>query len=372
MGLQSHLHLSRLSSQRAAPVPQRLNTLGILHCGGPLQSSSGKRRSTEGLQLSRTGLPSILHRGFCDWKHPERISDHEKSAEHRQNMLSLLHRSNYTCRVDASLARQCEAEQQYWKEVLRRVVAVIKFMGARGLPFRGDNELLGSAHNGNYLGLLELIAEFDPFLKEHIEKHGNKGRDKPSYLSSTVCEEFISLMGDKTKKVIAEEIRHAKYFSVIIDSSPDLAHVDQLTFVFRVVSADGRVVERLIGFEPIHSHTGVSLAEAVIEMVRGLGLDLSNCRGQSYGNASNMSGKYSGLQAHLKKQNPLIHYTPCAAHSLNLVGVNCIDNCCEEVNSFFDLLQSMYTFCSSSTHHWNTVFHNSKHHIKYTLIPQHH
>lgn len=128
------------------------------------------------------------------------------------------------------------------KKVLRRVVAVIKFMGARGLPFRGDNELLGSAHNGNYLGLLELIAEFDPFLKEHIEKHGNKGRGKPSYLSSTVCEEFISLMGDKTQKVIAEEIRHAKYFSVIVDSSPDLAHVEQLTFVFRFVSADGRIV----------------------------------------------------------------------------------------------------------------------------------
>ncbi|KAK0143819.1 hypothetical protein N1851_017976 [Merluccius polli] len=58
----------------------------------------------------------------------------------------------------------CEAEQHYWK-VLRCVVAVITFLGARGLPFRGDNELLGSAHNGNYLGLLELIAEFDPFFE---------------------------------------------------------------------------------------------------------------------------------------------------------------------------------------------------------------
>ncbi|XP_042567684.1 uncharacterized protein LOC109060026 [Cyprinus carpio] len=90
-----------------------------------------------------------------------------------------------------------------------------------------------------------------------------------------------------------------------------------------------------IWFEPIHSHTGFSLAESVIEMVCRLGLDLLDCRGQSYDNASNMAGKYSGLQAHLKKQNPLIHYTPCAAHSLNLVGVNCVDNCCEEVNSFF-------------------------------------
>lgn len=86
-------------------------------------------------------------------------------------MLALLHRCRHIGRVDASLSRQCEAEHQYWKEVFRRVVAVVKSF----LPFRGDDELLGSAGNGNYLGLLELIAEFDPFLKEHIEKHGNKG-----------------------------------------------------------------------------------------------------------------------------------------------------------------------------------------------------
>lgn len=161
-------------------------------------------------------------------------------------------------------------------------------------------------------------------------------------------------MGEKTKLSIAGEIKQAKYFSVIIDSTPDLAHVDQLIFVFCFVSAGGRVVERFMGFEPIHSHTGVTLAECVIKVGRDLGLDLSNCRGQSYDNASNMSGKYNGLQAHLKKENPLIHYTPSAAHSLNLVGVSTIDNCCEEVDSFSELLQSLYSFSSASTHRWNS------------------
>jgi len=47
-----------------------------------------------------------------------------------------------------------------------------------------------------------------------------------------------------------------------------------------------------------------------MKMVIDMGLDLSNCRGQAYENASNMSGKYNGLQAHLKKSNPLIHYIP--------------------------------------------------------------
>uniref|UniRef100_A0A8C5GFL1 TTF-type domain-containing protein n=1 Tax=Gouania willdenowi TaxID=441366 RepID=A0A8C5GFL1_GOUWI len=294
--------------------------------------------------------------GFSDWKHPERITEHEMSGEHRRCMLSLAHRSKHLGTVDASLGRQIEAEGQYWKDVLRRVVAVIKFLSERGLPFRGDDELLGSPHNGNYLGILELLAQFDPFLKEHLQKYGQKGRGKPSYLSSTICEEFINLMGEKTKQAIATELQQAKYFSVIVDSTPDMSHVDQLTFVFRFVSETGKVVERFIGFEPIHSHTGSSLAECVIKMVSDLGLDLSNCRGQAYDNASNMSGKYNGLQAQLKKNNPLMHYIPCAAHSLNLVGVNSVENSCRGASQFFDFLQSLYAFCSASTHRWNKVF----------------
>jgi len=72
-------------------------------------------------------------------------------------------------------------------------------------------------------------------------------------------------------------------------------------------------VERFLAFEPIQSHTGQSLADCVTTMVENLGLDFSNCRGQSFDNASNMSGRYNGLQAHLKQRNPLIHYVPCAA-----------------------------------------------------------
>uniref|UniRef100_A0A3B4ULL1 DUF4371 domain-containing protein n=1 Tax=Seriola dumerili TaxID=41447 RepID=A0A3B4ULL1_SERDU len=295
--------------------------------------------------------------GFCDWKHSgDRVREHERGAEHRRCMLVLMRHTEKEGTVDASLAKQMEAEGQYWKQVLRRIVAVIKFLGERGLPFRGDDEFLQSPHNGNYLGILELITQFDPFLKEHIETYGAKGHGTTFYLSSTICEEFIGLMGDKTKQTIATELQQAKYFSIIVDSTPDMSHVDQLTFVFRFVSEKGRVVERFITFEPIHSHTGSSLAECVQKMVSDLGLDLSDCRGQAYDNASNMSRKYNGLQAHLKRQNLLIHYVPCAAHSLNLVGVNCVENSCQEASQFFDLLQALYAFCSSSTHRWNKIF----------------
>ena len=47
-------------------------------------------------------------------------------------------------------------------------------------------------------------------------------------------------------------------------------------------------------------------------------IDFKNGRGQTYDNASNMSGKYIGMQHILKNKNSLVDYIPCAAHSLNL------------------------------------------------------
>uniref|UniRef100_A0A671MRE6 HAT C-terminal dimerisation domain-containing protein n=1 Tax=Sinocyclocheilus anshuiensis TaxID=1608454 RepID=A0A671MRE6_9TELE len=96
---------------------------------------------------------------------------------------------------------------------------------------------------------------------------GWKGKGTVSYLLSTTCEEFIQLMGEKIKQTIAKEIQNAKYFSVIVDSTLDFSHVDQLTFIFRFVDPDWHVVERFLAFEPIESHTGESLADCILAMV---------------------------------------------------------------------------------------------------------
>lgn len=96
--------------------------------------------------------------------------------------------------LDHKLKIQIESELQYWRSALNRVVTVIKFLSSRGLAFRGENEVFGSNHNGNFLGSLELLAKFDPFLAKHIETHGNKGRGHVSYLSSPICDEFILII----------------------------------------------------------------------------------------------------------------------------------------------------------------------------------
>lgn len=120
-------------------------------------------------------------------------------------MIKLKQRAAKRDRIDYKLTEQLEKEKCYWRAVLRRVVAVIKALASRGLAFRGADERLGEPNNGNYLMMLEVIAQFDPFLAAHISRYGNKGSGSTSYLSSTICNELVSLMEEKVARAISQE-----------------------------------------------------------------------------------------------------------------------------------------------------------------------
>lgn len=125
--------------------------------------------------------------GFDKWKKSERITQHENSLDHRNAITKWLLRVNSTILINKEMRRQISVDIEYWQEVLKRVISVIKFLASRSLPFRGDKEVFCVNNNGNYLGILELISENDPFLSHHIEMRGNKDSGHPSYLSKTIC-----------------------------------------------------------------------------------------------------------------------------------------------------------------------------------------
>jgi hypothetical protein len=136
----------------------------------------------------------------------------------------------------------------------KRIVATIRYLSEHSLPFRGSNETIGSPRNGNYLGTLELLAMFDPFLGEHIKRNANKGRGHTSYLSKTICDEFVDLLTNRVREYIITEVKSAKYYSVSVDLTPDISHVDQLTCILRYVLPSGPV-ERFVTFLNMQGHT---------------------------------------------------------------------------------------------------------------------
>ncbi|XP_065645798.1 zinc finger MYM-type protein 1-like [Hydra vulgaris] len=160
-----------------------------------------------------SGTTSFATVCFSDWKKgEEKIKRHENSQHHKLCVMNMKERKEVLNRVDQKLKYQVETEINYRKNILTRVVGVVKSLSSRGMPLRVDDDHFGSVHNGNFMMSFELIAQFDPFVAQHIEKFGNKGKGSTSYLSFNIYEQFISVMADNIIQQMAKEIRKLNIF----------------------------------------------------------------------------------------------------------------------------------------------------------------
>ena len=100
---------------------------------------------------------------------------------HSNSIRKSLQRLTKKCRIDTKSFEVFESEFNYMKNVLHKVVNVIKFLATCGLAFRGSEKKNGSQTNENFLGITELISQHDPFLTEHLVKYANLGSGKTSY-----------------------------------------------------------------------------------------------------------------------------------------------------------------------------------------------
>jgi hypothetical protein len=61
-----------------------------------------------------------------------------------------------------------------------------------------------------------------------------------------ICDKFISLIASKVTNVSVGKIQHAKYYSIVVDSTLHACHVDQLACVIRYMTNDSNTVERFL------------------------------------------------------------------------------------------------------------------------------
>ena len=77
--------------------------------------------------------------------------------------------------------------------------------------------------------------------------------------------------------------------------------------------------------------TGKALAETILEEVERLGLDMEECRGQSYDGAANMAGAIRGCSTIIQQQYPLALYQHCKSHCLNLAVMK-VSTCISKIS----------------------------------------
>ena len=153
-------------------------------------------------------------------------------------------------------------------------------------------------------------------------------RNKPNkvdYVSNMSENEIINLIGSMIKKKIISEIKKAKYFTLMLDFTPDVSREDQIAEILRYVyinaDTDVQIKEVFLGFFQVFEKNAASLVETVIEKLNDDGIDLNDCRGQAYDNAAVMRGVRTGVQKQILEINPQVQFISCENHSLNLACV---------------------------------------------------
>jgi hypothetical protein len=66
--------------------------------------------------------------------------------------------------IDKVSQRELKKEKDHWRKVLLRIILIVKFLAKHNLAFRGTNSKLYQDNNGNFMGMVEMIAEFDPVI----------------------------------------------------------------------------------------------------------------------------------------------------------------------------------------------------------------
>ena len=335
-----------------------------MFCFPCLLFSTEKNLSHRSLLARKEGFSPYVQK----WKKLYvRLPEHENSVVHKISYCKWkeLDLSLGGHGVDHELQKQIMNETEEWRAILMRLLDVTLHCASRGLPFQGDNNVIGDPRNGNFLGILELLGKYDRITHEHLAKvkkaqtEGKTMQGQAHYLSWQSQNEFIELCAKKVLSSILDERQQAIYYSIIVDSTPDVAHLEQNVLILRFLTKDDHsdmfeIHERFIEFIMFHKKTGEEIGDMVLSRLDHYKIPFSDCRGQGYDNGSNMSGKVKGVQARLHKKNNLAEFSPCGAHTLNLTGVHAAALCPETV-TFFGCVQRLYVFFSGSPARWKIL-----------------
>ena len=129
-----------------------------------------------------------------------------------------------------------------WKKILHSVVEVIKFLCKQNFPLRGHREDSNSENQEKLLKTLKLLAKYNAVIKEHLSVIQLSSKGMTTYLLPTIQNELIEFLG-KNGKTSHSGRKAAKYFSNLLDSTPDVSYIDQIAFIVRYIKVDSSEVQ---------------------------------------------------------------------------------------------------------------------------------
>ncbi|XP_008244548.1 PREDICTED: zinc finger MYM-type protein 1-like [Prunus mume] len=292
---------------------------------GPCQPKSENDMPQTLMRERKAGSDVFTDKGFKNWrKGPENFRNHVGQVG------SLHNKATQHC-IDLM------NQKQYVETI------VIKYLLRQGLPFRGHDESETSSNKGNYVELLQFLADHDE--KVHAVVFENAPGNL-KYIAPKIQKDLVNSCVSETIDAIISDIDDA-FFSILVNESRDVSIREQMAVVLCYVNQKGQVIERFVGVKYVSDTTSSKLKEVIEQLISSTNLSISRLRGQGYDGVCNMIGELNGLKTHILREYPQAYYVHCFAHQLQLALV-AVTKGNENIATFFTMASSVVNIIGAS------------------------
>ena len=292
------------------------------------------RAVSEGKLLASTKHdPAFISKGYTYWKEATTAyKRHQASACHREahealNTLPQQIRGD----IGELLSQKHQDQKVKNRAMLLKILQNLRYLSRQGLALRGSH---GIEADSNFYQLFCLQIEDKQLLKEWM------GKKTDNYLSPVIQNECLKLMALNILRTVGKNIRESACYSIMADECTDVANKEQFTICVRWVGNDLQDHEDFLGLYQVDSINADTLTIHIKDALLRIGVQLSQCRGQCYDGATNMSGIRNGVSTQITKEEKRAVYTHCYAHALNLAIGDTIKHskvCCDALDLAFEI-----------------------------------
>ena len=244
------------------------------------------------------------------------------------------------------MIKQTDEARVNYHTLLSKALDCTRWLLRQGLYFRGHDESLKSSNRGNYIELMQFLANHNEKIRKVVFENSPKNL---KYTSSDIQKDLVHACAIETINAITKDMEDT-FFSLLVDGSRDASTKEQMTVVLRYVNNKGEAIEKFLGVQHVSSTTSSSLEEAIERLFATTNLSMSKLRGQRYDEASNtnMRGELNGLKTKILNKSPQAFYIHCFAHQLQLALVFMVKEN-EDVANLFINASSLVNLIGSSS-----------------------
>ncbi|XP_020999668.1 uncharacterized protein LOC110281616 [Arachis duranensis] len=162
------------------------------------------------------GGDAFVTNGFSNWKKKERLQTHVGIHDSAHNQVW----------------RKCEALMKSKQHISAAIEK--QFLLRQGLAFRGNDETDDSVNQGNFLELLNFLAQHN----EEIDRAFKNARGNVKLRAPSIQKDIVRAAASEMTKVIVNDLGD-ELFAVLIDEVRDISIKEQMSVCLRYVNKEG-------------------------------------------------------------------------------------------------------------------------------------